>query len=82
MSRRARRRMRSENNTLFRMKRNRKENEMSAQSVVSILNVFYLAQMGLVALAGTSAFVELMITLLRDAPRRHSIQTPFEPEDA
>ncbi len=49
--------------------------------MVMILNVFYLALMGLLSLAGTSALVELVIVLLRGEAHPASRPT-FETEDA
>jgi hypothetical protein len=71
--------MKPENNMLFLA--SRKGNEMSAQSMFTVLNAFYMVLMGLVSLVGTSALVELVIVLLRDAPR-HTIRGTLEPEDA
>ncbi len=54
---------------------------MFAQTMVSILNGFYLVLAVLLSLAGTSALVELVIVLLRG--EIHPITRPaFEPEDA
>ncbi len=54
---------------------------MSAQPMVLMLNVLFLALMGLFSLVGTSALVELVITLLRGEP--HPASHPsFEAEDA
>ncbi len=54
---------------------------MSAQTLFAILNVAFLVLLGVVAVVGTSAAVELVITLLRDEPR-HAIRSSLEPEDA
>ncbi len=78
----ARRRMKPENNNnVPREKGTERKNEMSAQTLFTALNVAFLVLMGIVAVAGTSALVELVITLLRDTPRP-TIRPTLEPEDA
>ncbi len=54
---------------------------MSAQTMVTILNSFYLVLAGVLSLAGTSALVKLVIVLLRDE-HHPALRTTFEPEDA
>ncbi len=54
---------------------------MSAQTLLTILNVAFLTLIGIAAVAGASALVELVVTLLRDAPRA-AIRPTLEPEDA
>ncbi len=54
---------------------------MSAQTMVTLLNGFYLVLAGLFSLAGTSALVELVIALLR-GETHPAIRPNLEPEDA
>ena len=75
------RKIRLENNKTLHKKWNGKETEMSAQPMVLMLNVLFLALMGLLSLVGTSALVELVITLLREE-QHPTFHPTFESEDA
>jgi hypothetical protein len=71
----------NKNKTLFRENGTERKITMSAQSLVMLLNAFYLVMMGLVSLVGTATLVELTIVLLHEKPRQKT-GLMMEPEDA
>ena len=54
---------------------------MYAQSLVELLNAFYLVMMGLVALVGTATLIKLVLVFLREKPRQKRAFV-LETEDA
>ncbi len=71
----------NKNKALFRENGTERESKMNAQSLVMLLNAFYLVMMGLVAVVGTAALVELIVVLLREKPGPKPWAV-FESEDA